>query len=388
MKTTPLLLASLTLFGCASQEDSPPKPVVEVKVARAELADVRISVQAPAVVFPREQANIASKITAPIRRLGARKGDRVTAGQVLVRLENRDLIAQRVEALDRARGQVASAAAALNQTQKFYERRLRLFEQGAIPNRDLLVAQTELAQAKANYEVAKKFLDLLENPPREKEIQAGQGGLDAEKTRLSLLNALLEFTEIRSPFSGTITEQFLYPGDMAKPESPIFTVMDLSLAIARAQVPESEVEAIHRSQSCTFETPDHPGAKSQGRISVVNQAVDPARRTVEVWCEISNSRLTLRAGVFGSLTVITATAPKSVVVPKAAVQLIEGTHRGTVMVVGPGNLASRKEVETGEVFDRKVQIKQGLNAGELVIIEAGYGLPDGTQVRWAEMKKP
>ena len=113
MKTTPILLACLLLAGCAKEaEEKAPTPVVEVKVAQAELADVQIAVRAPATVYPREQASVASKITAPIRWLGARKGDRVSAGQVLARLENRDLLAQRTEAVDKARAEVISAAAA------------------------------------------------------------------------------------------------------------------------------------------------------------------------------------------------------------------------------------------------------------------------------------
>jgi HlyD family secretion protein len=388
MKTTPVVLACLLLAGCAAQkEEAEPKPVVEVKVAQAELADVQIAVHAPATIFPREQAAIASKITAPIRWLGARKGDRVTAGQVLARLENRDLLAQRTEALDRARADLASAEAALNQAQKNFDRRQKLFEQGAIPNRELLASQTELAQAKAGHDVAKKFFDLLDNPARQQELRSAAVRPEQEKIRESFLNAQIEFTEIRSPFAGTITEQYVYPGDMAKPESPIFTVMDLSVAIARAQVPESEVGGVNTGKACSFENADHPDAKAQGRVSVVNQAVDPARRTVEVWCELPNARGTLRASEFGTLTIVTGGAPKSVVVPKEAVQFLEGTRKGFVMVVSADKHAKRTEIEAGESFAGKVQIKQGLKAGETVIVEGGYGLPDGTEVRVFDEKK-
>ncbi|MCL5287159.1 MAG: efflux RND transporter periplasmic adaptor subunit [Acidobacteria bacterium] len=383
------LLVCVLLAGCAAQkEEAGPKPVVEVKVAQAELADVQITVHAPTTLFPREQATIASKITAPIRWLGARKGDRVAAGQVLARLENRDLLAQRTEALDRARTDLASAEAALNQAQKNFDRRQKLFEQGAIPNRELVASQTELAQAKAAHEVAKKFFDLLNNPARQQELRSAAVKPAQGKIRESFLNAQIEFTEIRSPFAGTITEQYVYPGDMAKPDSPIFTVMDLSVAVARAQVPEAEIAGVTAGKTCAFENADRPDAKAQGRVSVVNQAVDPARRTVEVWCELANARASLRAGEFGSLTIVTGAAPRSVVVPKEAVQFLEGTRKGFVMLVGADKHAKRVEVEGGEIFSGKVQIKQGLKAGDTVIIEGGYGLPDGAEVRVFDEKKP
>ena len=397
------LSALLGLAGCHAPEEAAPKPVVEVKVARAETTEVRSSVRAPASIFAREQAGISSRLTAPIRKLLVRKGDTVANGQLLAELENRDLIAQRDEAaaavtdaeanlqrvtsgtlptdIERARGQVATAEAALNQAQKIYERRQQLFQQGAIPQRELLVSQTEFATAKTNLEVARKSLDLLENQSRDRDIQMARSRVDQARAHLKAIAAQLDFTEIRSSSSGSITEQFLFPGDMAKPDAPIFTVMDLSVAVARAQIPDSEAGQVRKGQACSFTPADHSEASFAGRVSVVNQAVDPARRTIETWCEIPNPQGALRAGVFGSLAVVTGVTPNSIVVPAAAVQFAEGSKKGTVLVVGDKSIAVKKDVETGQVFDGKVQILSGLEAGAAVIIQGGYALPENTQVR-------
>src|SRR5437764_7680185 len=92
------LLVPIVLAGCAQKEEAPSKPVVAVKMAKAELADLALSIKVPATLFPREQATIAARVTAPIRELKAHKGDTVSKGQVLAELENRDAIAQRQEA--------------------------------------------------------------------------------------------------------------------------------------------------------------------------------------------------------------------------------------------------------------------------------------------------
>ncbi len=405
-----LFLPALFLAGCGSvPEEAPPRPVVEVKVAKAEITDVKLTVRAPAYVFAREQANINARITAPIRKLLVRKGDNVAAGQVLVQLDNQDLLAQRDEAaaavtdaeanlqrvtsgtlptdIERARGEAASREAALNQAQKFYERRRQLFEQGAIPQRDLLLSETELAQAKANHEVATRALDLLQHQSRDKDILMAKSKVEQAQARLSLVKAQVDFAEIRSASAGTITEQFMFPGDMAKPDAPIFTVMDLAVAVARAQIPEAGAAGVRPGESCTFAPADAAGTSFAGRISVVNQAIDPARRTVESWCEIPNPKRALRAGAFGQVLIVTGIAPNSIVVPVAAVQFAEGTQRGVVMVAGEKGLAVRKEVEAGEVFDGKVQIKSGLALGESVIVQGAYGLAEGTQIRLQEDKK-
>lgn len=398
------------LTACnAKQEEAAPKPIVDVKTVKAEIADLRLSARVPATIFPREQANIASRITAQILRLNVKKGDYVAAGQALAQLEDRDLIAQRDEAkaavanaeaslqrvrsgtipteVERARGQVATAGAALDQAQKNYDRRRELFDKGGIPQREVLVSQTELAQAKTAHEVAEKSLNLLENQSRDQDIQIAQSSRDQAKARLAQAVAQMEFAAIRSPFAGAITEQMMFPGDLAKPDAIIFTVMDLSVAIARAQMPETQGGDIRKGQACNFTPADAHDASFTGRISVINQVVDPQRRTFEIWCEIPNPQRRLKGGVFGSLSITTGVASKSVVVPLSAVQFAEGERKGIVMVVDDKRIAHVREVETGEVIEGRVRILSGLSGGETVITEGGYSLPDGTEIRSAKEKQ-
>jgi multidrug efflux pump subunit AcrA (membrane-fusion protein) len=141
---SPCALLLVSLLGCRSSEpEAEVKPVVTVKVARVTVSDVELAVTAPAVVSPRERANITSSITAPLRALRARKGDKVTRGQVLAVLEDRDLVAQRGEAL-----------AGVRQAEVLRRRRAELYEQGAIPHRELLATETDLAQSRARLERA------------------------------------------------------------------------------------------------------------------------------------------------------------------------------------------------------------------------------------------
>jgi membrane fusion protein (multidrug efflux system) len=336
----------LLLAGCSRAREEPEaKPVVAVTVAKAESADVQASVRAPALVHPRQQANVGARITAPILALLAKKGDHVKAGAVLARLESRDLVAQRQDAL-----------AATQQAEGLADRRNRLFQEGAIPQRDLIASQTELAQTKARLEVS---------------------------------SAQVSFSELRSPFAGQITEQFLYPGDMAQPGTPVFTVADVGVAVARAQVPQDEASQVKPRQACAFAAGDAPADSFQGAITVINPAVDPARRTVEAWCEIPNGEGHLLPGTFGELRILTGSPRKSIVVPVGAVQLDEGTRKGSVFVVDAQKVAHRKSIEAGVTVDGNMQILDGLAPGEVVVVDGAYGLPDGATVQITEgAKKP
>ncbi len=399
-----LLLVCLILTSCKPHEEVPqPKTIAEVKTAQAEIADLALTVQAPATVFPQEQVNIAARITARIVKLNVRKGDIVRAGQILAVLESRDVVAQQSEAkaaiseaeanlqkttggtvptdLERARGQVEITRATLNQAQKNYDRRKGLFEKGAIAQRDLLASETDLTQAKSGYEVALKALELLQKQSSDKDIRSAQSRLEQAQARWEGSAAQLAFTTLRSPFAGVITEQMMYPGDLAKPDAPIFTVMNLSTAIARMQIPEAALHNVRQGQACSLMLTEQKETAFAGRVTTINQVVDAARRTVEVWCEIANAQRHLKSGDFGAVQITTGTVRQSVVVPVAAVQFAEGSQKGLVMVVDEKHIAHANAVEVGETIAGRVRIVSGLTGGETVIVEGGYHLPDGTEVK-------
>src|SRR5579875_77260 len=103
MKFLPLTLLLLLLTACSKQEMTQAvPPVVSVQVARVVKTTIPISVKGPATIFPRAQANVTARITAPIRELRVQKGDSVREGEVLAVLENADLVAQRDQSLSGA----------------------------------------------------------------------------------------------------------------------------------------------------------------------------------------------------------------------------------------------------------------------------------------------
>ncbi len=400
------LAAGLALLCSAcgsSEEEKKPAPLVEVQMAEVKTADLSERIQVPGTLYPLSQAGVAAKISAPIRELRVTKGSVVSKGQIIAVLSNADVEGARAEAqsslqeaeaslarleagalpgdIERARTQLNIAKSALDTAQEIYNRRRVLVEQGAIPARELLVSQNELATAQNNFALAQTNLKLLQSQTRERDIEIARSKVEQARARLAQAQAQVAFTEIRSPLNGVVTDQFMYPGDMAKPDAPIVTVMDLSKMIVRAQAPEARAALLARGQPAEWFPQDLPGKKFAGRISVISAAVDRAARTVEVWVEIPNPGRELRAGGYGTLAIAVRRIPGAVVVPRAAVLLEEGTDEGTAFTVDEKNIAHLKKVKVGIEDEGMFQVLEGLKPGEKVVTEGSYGLPDNAQVK-------
>ncbi|MBI3693306.1 MAG: efflux RND transporter periplasmic adaptor subunit, partial [Acidobacteria bacterium] len=402
-------MKKLCLFACVaawlgcSRGDSEKKvaPLVEVRLETVKTADLTEQIRVPGTLFPLSQAAVAAKISAPIRELRVIKGSPVQKGQVVAVLENGDLEAARNEArsalqeaasslarlsagslpvdIERAQAQLNIAQSALETAQKIYERRKTLVEQGAIPARELLVSQNELAAARNNHLLAETNLKLLQSQTRERDLEIARSKVEQARARLAQAEALLNFTHIRSPLNGVVTDQWMYPGDMAKPDAPIITVMDVSKMIVRAQAPEARAPSLSRGQAAEWLPQDLPDRHFRGRLSVISAAVDRAARTVEVWVEIDNPGHALRAGGYGTLSIAAGRVPGAVVISRAAAVMEEGSAEATVAVVDEKNIAHQRKIKVGFEQDGLLQVLEGLKPGEKVITEGNYGLPDNSE---------
>src|SRR5215469_4588898 len=219
------------LAGCSKQEKEK-DPVVTVQVTTATRATISQTVSTEAVIYPLEQATVAPKITAPITEFKIRRGDRVRKGQLLATLENKDLAGQAkasqgsfeqadatyktsVDAtipqqLQKAQLDADAAKTAFEAQQRVYNSRKELFDQGALPQRDLDSATVALAQARGANEVAQKQLADLQRLGREQAIKSARGSrLTAEGTMHSA-EAQLSYSVIKSPIDGVVTDRPLF----------------------------------------------------------------------------------------------------------------------------------------------------------------------------------
>ncbi len=390
------------LISAACSGDKGDKaPTVTVRVAPVEKITIEHVIKTEAILFPRQQAAIVSKISAPVQKFLVKRGSPVRQGQLLAILENRDLsaaaqenkgafsqaqatyetttAASMPEELQKAEADEQQSKKALDAQEKVYESRQQLYAEGALPRKELDQSGVEIVQARNQYSIAKRHLDTLMAIGKQQQLKAAAGQLESAKGKYLGAEAQLSYSEIRSPINGVVTDRPLYPGEMAAAGTAIVTVMDISLVIAKAHIPQADAALLKVGDKGTMTVPglDEP---VEGRITVVSPALDPNSTTVEVWLEAKNPKQQLKPGTSVQLSLTAKTVKDALVVPAAAV-ITAADGSSAVMVAGSDGRAHQKPVKLGIRQDDDVQILEGVTESDKVVATGAYGLPDNTKIK-------
>ncbi len=395
------IVAALFLASGCGKAEKEKDPVVTVQTTPARRAPISQVVSVEAVVYPLEQAAVAPKISAPIKKFYVQRGTHVKKGQLLAELENKDLSAaaesskgdfEQADAsyvttvgaslpqqIQKAELDAVAAKSSFEAQQKVYESRKELFQQGAIPRRDMDAAEVAFLQARSQNEQAQKQLADLQRVGKQQTLKSAEGSRMSAEARMRGAQAMLSYSRITSPIDGVVTDRPLYEGDPATANQPILTVMNISRLIAKAHVPQSEAALLKVGNSAELKIPglDEP---IKGRVSLVSPALDPGSTTIEVWVEASKPDPALKPGMSVQLSMTAKTLNDAIVVPTAAVfKNAEGADY--VLLAGSDEKAHQKTVRLGIRNSDLTQIASGVNPGDPVITTGGYAVPDGTQIK-------
>ena len=390
----------------ASEAEKEVTPVVGVKVVKAERGSIAAPISAVGTIWPREKADVAAKVSAPIRKMALLKNKVVKAGEVIAVLESRDLQAQRAEAvaaLNEARANERSilsgtipktnaedqkalmdARAKVNNTRALYERRRTLFEKGGISKKDLEQSQLDLTTAEDELKLQEQTVALRTHAlnPNDRALAAARTA--QAQQRLATLDAQLSYATIRAPITGIVTDQFQYEGEFASEGGKLVTIADTSSVIVKAPFPDTAVAQLKTGDAASVVATDSSSEEMHGQITLLSRSSDATNRSVEVWVTLGNSGGALRANGAAQVTVFANSKSDAIVVPVSAVTLeSSNANEGTVFVVDAQNIAHETKVTTGIRTADKIEIVEGLNGGETVVVEGNYALPDGTKVEIA-----
>ena len=205
---------------------------------------------------------------------------------------------------------------------------------------------------------------------------------------MATLDAQLSYATIRAPITGIVTDQFQYQGEFAAAGGKLFNIADISQVIVKAPFADTVAAQLKVGDTATVLPTDTTGEEMTGQVTLISRSSDPLNRTVEVWVTLGNGAGHLRANGAAQVTAATLTRKDAIVIPASAVTLeASNGNEGTVMVVDAANVAHEIRVVIGIRTPDKVEITEGLQGGEIVVIEGNYALPDGAKVEVSEDHK-
>jgi len=394
---SPLLLTT----GCKKADEADTKAPAAVQVVHPVTGSISEDITADAILAPVAQAAILPKVTAPVKAFYVQRGAHVKAGQLLATLENSDLAATAVdnqgtftaakgaydaatkqtvpEEQTRSRLEVEQAKATMDLNNNILNSRKQLLAQGAISARDVETARTTAIQSEAAYNLAKQHYDALQTAGTKASLETAQGNLASAKGKYMNAEAMLSYTQIRSPISGVVTDRTLFAGETPAAGAAIVTVMDTSAMIAKLHIAQALAQHLKLGAAATLTVPGIDEAVA-AKVSLISPALDPGSTTVEVWLRAANPDGRLKAGSSVHATLKGNTVPNAMLIPTDAVQRSPEGEGKIVMVVAADGTAKKRAVEVGIQTKENTQILSGLKLDDSVITEGGYGLDDGSKV--------
>ena len=392
-------LAPLTLLlmtGCGNTEaklpaqaEEPPKPIA-VSLVTAQERTLPTALDVTGTLMADAQTDIASEIEQRVVEISVERGQYVSAGQVVARMDDQDAKnllheaeateAQIRERLGLVNGQifdplktpeVQQARATMERAEADYKRFAQLLEEGAISRSEHDLRRADYLATKAQYETTINQMRQL--------FQS----LLAQKVRVSMGRKALEDTIIRAPFSGLIAEKAVNVGRFTKKGDRIATIVRVDPLRIELTIPEGAVAAVRKGQRVAFSVQSHPDRQFEGVIAYVGPAVRADSRALVVEAIVPNPKALLQPGLFATARIDLPAGRPSVMVPTAAVKGEGGVFK---LFVAKNERAEARIVQIGREAGATVEILRGLNAGERVVSPQAAGLADGTPIATQEAK--
>lgn len=303
-----------------------------------------------------------------IIRVYANVGDVVPQGYVLARMHSHDIHESRAQ-YRRALAERARLKTSESYAQRVRDRARRLFELKAASLEQLEQAeaalrntQTELANAEVEVERTRKHLvEFLEIPVEEpKEHKAGYQETDED------------LIPIRSPAAGIVLARNVTPGTVVTTSGDLFVISDLSTPWMIASVGEEHLAELRVGMPVKVYVQAYGTKAFPGRISRLDEELDPTTRTIKARVEVPNPHGQLKPEMYATAEILLGSSEPALFIPQEAVQELDG-QPSVFVRTAPDRFAPRP-VQIGRSLDGSVEVLRGLRPGEVVVIRGGYVL--------------
>lgn len=333
-----------------------------ITVAAVEMARLPLDeVVAPGKIEanPNRVARVATPIAGRVRRVMVGIGDAVREGDPLLSLEGPEVGAA-ASSLRQAQARLEEAKAAMAKAEADLSRVKDLYENRAIPQKEVLSAQAAVAQATSSVEQAQAA---REEGLRRLEIL----GLKPGEPHQDIV--------VRAPLSGKVLEIAVTAGEYRNDTSaPLITIADLSTVYMASDVPESQIRLITRGESVKISLSAYPNEVFSGKVTRIADIVDPQTRTIKVRAELKNPQGRLRPDMFGEIR-HEETFRQVPVVPAGAI--IQSDRQSIVYREKSAGVFEPVVVTFGKQDRDRVPVLTGLRVGDRIVTD-GAMLLKGT----------
>jgi RND family efflux transporter MFP subunit len=390
-----------------AEADKKDDVVVSVKVAKAEKSHISQEFTTVGTVAPLEQSSVSASISAQIKQMRLLKNRFVKKGEVLAVLASQDLQAQRneaVTALEEAKlnlqtlqnvtvpqnkyqleKDLADAKANADNARATLTRRKDLYDKGGLSLKELESSQLALTNAENALQLVQKNSKLTTSAVNPNAKAVAENKIRQAQERIKSIDTQTTLAKVVAPISGIVTDQFQFDGEFATQGAKLLTIADIGQVIVKAQFADSIAANLHNGDAVTVFPSGLPDEKIGGKISTISHSADAQNRTVEIWANFGNPRGILRMGDAVQFVVDSNPSNDAIVIPLSAVTLeASNGDEGIVMTVDKENVAHETKVKIGTKNNGNVQILEGLEEGDTIVIEGNYGLPDETKVEIAK----
>jgi membrane fusion protein (multidrug efflux system) len=342
VKVSPLLLGAIALIGFvvylnlpASEDQGQQRRggATSVVVAAAETQAFPIIVEALGTAVANESVNLTAQQAEIVKSVMFEDGDIVQKGQLLVQLSDRE---------ERAR-----------------------------------VNELAINIAEANRQLTRIKGLAKQSAASEQLLDEQKARVDALNAQKDVADAQLAELEVRSPFSGRLGIRQVSIGTLVRPGDVISTLDDLSLVKVDFSISELHLASVANGQNIEAKSIAYPGESFNGKITSIDSRIDPITRSIQVRAQIPNPDLKLRPGMLLQINVEKRVID-ALVIPEQAL-LPEGESQ-FVYIIDSESKARKTKVMVGQRKPGWVQVLDGLEAGQDVIVEGTLKVRDGGEV--------
>jgi multidrug efflux pump subunit AcrA (membrane-fusion protein) len=389
LRLAAVILVPLTAAGCSKGETAqarggePAAKSVKVELVRRE--SLRRSVDVVGTLAAVDQVTISSEADGKVKGILADLGDHVSAGQVLIQLDNEKqqyTYDQQQATLARALATYGAsdpqhlpeientpdakrANADLVQATQAHDRASELFKRTLVSQQGFDDARAALQSAKARYDAA------LQNA---KNLRAS---IQASEASMKLAGRQLRDTDIRAPFEGYVEKRLVNLGELVKAQMPVMAIVRLNPLKVIAEIPEKMSPWITDGRPVDLHVDAYQDRTFTGKVTRISPAVNTATRAFPFEALVPNPDAALKPGTFARVHVEIGKVDEILTLPYAAIQYRYGVNR--VFVVDNNKLAVR-ELSVGERLGDRIEIVSGVKEGERVAMTDVETLADGIPV--------